>query len=85
MAKLDRRTFIAAASVAAQSVAGVLFAKGAEPNGIIPIIRFAYHLFDPNRPQGTPAAFPGPRASPAHSLAHTKCLPLPSESSCHPH
>jgi L-fuconolactonase len=60
MARLDRRTFIAAAGAVAQSVAGVLFAKAAESNGIIPIIDSHIHLFDPNRPQGTPAAFPGP-------------------------
>jgi predicted TIM-barrel fold metal-dependent hydrolase len=60
MAKLDRRTFIAAAGVAAQSVTMGRFARAAESNGTIPIIDAHIHLFDPNRPQGTPADFPGP-------------------------
>ncbi len=77
MAKLDRRTFIAAASVAAQSVAGVLFAKGAEPNGIIPIIDSHIHLFDPNRPQGTPAAFPGPTGKSGSFPSAYKMLAAP--------
>lgn len=58
MAALTRRSALAAAGVAALGVAAARFGEAAAPSGSIPIIDTHIHLFDPNRPQGTPVVIP---------------------------
>jgi L-fuconolactonase len=58
VAPLTRRSALAAAGAAALGVAGARFGAAAAPGGSVPIIDTHIHLFDPNRPQGTPVVIP---------------------------
>lgn len=70
---LSRRQAIASTGIALLGVAG-RSAGGLEINGAMPIIDTHIHLFDPNRPQGTPAVIPG------SSTAKTGSFPGPYKS-----
>ena len=65
---LSRRTAIAATGIAALGIAGARVAKALESNSAIPIIDAHVHLFDPNRPQGTPVVIPGSATAKTGSL-----------------
>ncbi len=62
---------MAATGIAALGIAGGRFARTLESNSAMPIIDTHIHLFDPNRPQGTPVVIPG------SSTAKTGSLPGP--------
>lgn len=68
MAPLTRRSVLAAAGAAALGVAGARFGEAAAPGGSLPIIDTHIHLFDPNRPQGTPVVIPGSPTAKTGSL-----------------
>ena len=65
---LSRRTAIAATGIAALGIAGGRVARTLESNNGIPIIDTHVHLFDPNRPQGTPVVIPGSATAKTGSL-----------------
>jgi L-fuconolactonase len=68
VAPLTRRSALAAVGAAALGVAAARFGEAAAPNGSIPIIDTHIHLFDPNRPQGTPVVIPGSPTAKTGSL-----------------
>jgi len=68
MATLSRRSALAAAGIAALGAAGSRFARGGAPSRTQPIIDTHVHLFDPNRPQGTPVVIPGSPTAKTGSL-----------------
>jgi L-fuconolactonase len=68
VAPLTRRSALAAAGAAALGVAGARFGEAAAPGGGLPIIDTHIHLFDPNRPQGTPVVIPGSPTAKTGSL-----------------
>ena len=68
MAPLTRRSALAAAGAAALGVAGARFGEAVASGGSLPIIDTHIHLFDPNRPQGTPVVIPGSPTSKTGSL-----------------
>jgi L-fuconolactonase len=68
VAPLTRRSALAAAGAAALGVAGARFGEAAASSGGLPIIDTHIHLFDPNRPQGTPVVIPGSPTSKTGSL-----------------